>query len=113
MAHELPDFHIPHAEKIEWMIDTSGWALEPVPANLEVDPPRPGYTYSIGFPEAFGFPDVLMFGLTPVATKVPVRVNSNKLTRTETGGTGGMHERFPTSSSTSESATRRVSRSAR
>ena len=21
---ELPDFHIPHAEKIEWMIETNG-----------------------------------------------------------------------------------------
>ena len=28
---ELPDFHIPHAEKIEWMIETTGWgeASEP------------------------------------------------------------------------------------
>ena len=25
---ELPDFHIDHAEKIEWMIETNGWALE-------------------------------------------------------------------------------------
>ena len=24
----LPDFHIPHAEKIEWMIETEGWAIE-------------------------------------------------------------------------------------
>ena len=27
---ELPDFHIPHAEKIEWMIETNGWALEAI-----------------------------------------------------------------------------------
>jgi hypothetical protein len=26
-AMELPDFHIPHAEKIEWMIETNGWAI--------------------------------------------------------------------------------------
>jgi len=27
---ELPDFHIPHAEKIEWTIETHGWALETI-----------------------------------------------------------------------------------
>lgn len=64
---ELPDFHIPHAEKIEWMIETNGWALEPVAPDGENDPPRPGYAYSIGFPDAVGFPDVAVFGLTPVA----------------------------------------------
>ena len=56
---DLPDFHIPHAEKIEWMIETAGWALEA----------GQGYAYSIGFPEAFGFPEVAVFGLTPVAIR--------------------------------------------
>lgn len=65
----LPDFHIPHADKIEWMIETAGWALEPVAADLESDPPRPGYAYSIGVPETFGFPEIAVFGLTPVAVK--------------------------------------------
>jgi len=69
MSQELPDFHIPHAEKIEWMIETAGWAIEPVPARTDVDPPVPGYAYTIGFPEAFGFPEVLIFGLTPVAAR--------------------------------------------
>ena len=36
---ELPDFHIPHAEKIEWMIETNGWALEPVAPRADTDPP--------------------------------------------------------------------------
>ena len=31
---DLPDFHIPHAEKIEWMIETHGWALELVAARI-------------------------------------------------------------------------------
>lgn len=65
---ELPDFHIPHAEKIEWMIETNGWALEPVAAQAESDPPTPGYAYSIGLPAAVSFPDVAVFGLTPVAS---------------------------------------------
>lgn len=65
---ELPDFHIPHAEKIEWMIETNGWALEPVAARPDLDPPRPSYAYSIGMPDAVSFPDVVVFGLTPVAS---------------------------------------------
>jgi len=67
MTGELPDFHIPHAEKIEWMIETKGWAVEPVAPRTDVEPPVPGYAYTIGFPEAFGFPEVVVFGLTPVA----------------------------------------------
>ena len=64
---DLPDFHIPHAEKIEWMIETNGWALEPVAPDAEHDPPTPGYAYSMGLPEAVGFPEVVVFGLAPVA----------------------------------------------
>ncbi|MEO5725091.1 MAG: DUF4262 domain-containing protein [Ilumatobacteraceae bacterium] len=65
----LPDFHIPHGEKIEWMVETHGWAMEPVEARPEADPPIAGYVYTIGFPEAFGFPDVVLFGLQPVAAR--------------------------------------------
>ena len=66
---ELPHFHIPHAEKIEWMIETHGWAMEPVAARPDTDPPVAGYVYTIGYPEAFGFPEVLVFGLTPSAAR--------------------------------------------
>lgn len=66
---ELPDFHIPHAEKIEWMIETEGWALEPVPPSTETDPPTPSYAYTIGVPALVGFPEIAVFGLTPVAAK--------------------------------------------
>ena len=66
---ELPDFHIPHAEKIEWMVETHGWAMEPVAARPDTDPPVAGYVYTIGYPEAFGFPEVLVFGLTPSAAR--------------------------------------------
>lgn len=64
---ELPDFHIPHAEKIEWMIDTNGWALEPVAPRIDTDPPTPAYAYTIGVPALVGFPEIAVFGLTPVA----------------------------------------------
>jgi hypothetical protein len=66
---ELPDFKIPHAEKIEWMIETNGWALEPVAAVPDSDPPMPGYAYTIGLNESFSFPDIVIFGLAPVAVK--------------------------------------------
>jgi hypothetical protein len=56
------------AEKIEWMIETKGWALEPVAAQYHADPPTPAYAYSIGLPAAVDFPEVAVFGLTPVAS---------------------------------------------
>ena len=66
---ELPDFHLPHSEKIEWMVETEGFAVEPVPPDETTDPPQPGYTYTIGFPAHADFPDVVVFGLTPVASR--------------------------------------------
>lgn len=67
MSDAFADFHIPHAEKIEWMIETKGWALEPVLANAETRPATPGYCYTIGLPALTGFAEVVIFGLTPVA----------------------------------------------
>lgn len=64
---ELPDFHIPHAEKIEWMIDTHGWALETIAADPSTDPPTAACAYSIGMRTAVDFPDVAIFGLAPAA----------------------------------------------
>jgi hypothetical protein len=66
---EMPDFHIPHAEKIEWMIETDGWAIEPVSPRADTDPPSPAYSYTIGLPALLGFPELAVFGLTPVAAR--------------------------------------------
>jgi Domain of unknown function (DUF4262) len=66
---DLPDFHIPHAEKIEWMVEENGWAIEPVAAQPDTDPPVAGYVYTIGFPEAFDFPEIVLFGLQPAAAR--------------------------------------------
>ena len=71
---EFPDFHIPHAEKIEWMIETNGWALEPVTPRADTDPPTPAYAYTIGVTELVGFPEIAVFGLTPVASNGSTRV---------------------------------------
>jgi hypothetical protein len=54
-------------DKIEWMVEANGWALEPVAAELDGPAPTPGYAYSIGLPAAVGFPEVVVFGLAPVA----------------------------------------------
>ncbi len=69
MAEAFPDFHIPHAEKIDWMIETAGWALEPVQPDPASDPPVPAYAYTIGLPALTGFAEIAVFGLTPVAAR--------------------------------------------
>ena len=69
VSSELPDFHLPHAEKIDWMVETEGYAVEPVLPDPTTDPPRPAYAYTIGFPAHVAFPEVVVFGLTPVAAR--------------------------------------------
>jgi hypothetical protein len=63
----FPDRSMEHDDKIAWMIETKGWAIEPVPPRPDADPPMPGYAYTIGLESTFGFPEVVLFGLTPVA----------------------------------------------
>jgi hypothetical protein len=62
-------FTIDHREKIAWMIETEGWAIEPVAARADVAPPRAAYAYTIGLADTFGFADVVVYGLTPVASR--------------------------------------------
>jgi hypothetical protein len=69
VSSELPDFHLPHAEKIDWMVETEGFAVEPVLPDATTDPPSPAYAYTIGFPVHVAFPEVVVFGLTPVASR--------------------------------------------
>ena len=56
-----------HLDKISWVVEANGWCAEPV-APTE-DPPRPGYTYTIGFELTFQHPEVVIFGLQPVAAR--------------------------------------------
>ena len=51
------------------MIETDGYALEVVAPDPDSDPPQAGYSYTINFPDHVGFPDVVVFGLTPVAAR--------------------------------------------
>lgn len=72
MTGELPDFHIPHDEKIEWMVETNGWAIESVPAGsmeLTEGAPMPTYSYTVNFPNACAMAEVVILGLTPVACR--------------------------------------------
>src|SRR5580765_6842528 len=63
----FPDRSMEHDDKIAWMVEMKGWAIEPVPPRPEADPPMPGYAYTIGLESTYDFPEVVLFGLTPVA----------------------------------------------
>jgi hypothetical protein len=69
VGHDMDrsEFQLEHAEKIQWMIDTNGYAVEPVAPVPDSDPPRPAYSYTIGLPDAVAFTEIAVFGLTPVA----------------------------------------------
>lgn len=72
MTAELPDFHIPHDEKITWMVETNGWAIESIPAGsceFASGVPMPTYSYTVNFPRACAMPEVVILGLTPVACR--------------------------------------------
>jgi hypothetical protein len=61
--------HMSPLEKIDWMVETDGFAVEPVLPDATTDPPRPAYAYTIGFSAGVAFPEVVVFGLTPVAAR--------------------------------------------
>ena len=56
-------------DKVEWMVEADGYALEVVAPDAEADPPQAGYAYTVNFPAHVQFPDVVVFGLTPVAAR--------------------------------------------
>ncbi len=65
----FPDRNMALRDKLAWMIETTGWLLEPVAGDATTDPPFPGYGYTIGFEQTYGFPEVVIVGLKPVAAK--------------------------------------------
>ncbi len=65
----FPDRDMSHRDKVEFMLEREGWALDAVPARTDLDPPLPTYAYTIGFEDRFAFPEVCLFGLTPVACR--------------------------------------------
>lgn len=65
----FPDRDMSARDKIEFMLEHDGWAMDAVRARADLDPPMPTYSYTVGFEDAFGFPEVCVFGLKPVACR--------------------------------------------
>lgn len=65
----VPDRHMSHRDKVEFMIERDGWGMDAIPPRLDNDPPVPGYGYTVGFGDLFGFPEVCLFGLAPAACR--------------------------------------------
>lgn len=78
----FPDRDMDHLDKIRWVVEENGWCAEPV-AGSE-DPPRPPYTYTVGFEESFEHPEVVIFGLQPVAARGLMEMMAEHL---DAGGT--------------------------
>lgn len=56
-------------EKITFMLEREGWAMDAVRASTDAEVPLPSYAYTVGFEDRFGFPEVCIFGLSPVACR--------------------------------------------
>ena len=65
----FPDRNMSHRDKVEFMLEREGWAMDAVPARIDIDPPIPRYAYTVGLEDRFGFPALCLFGLTPVACR--------------------------------------------
>ena len=61
----LEGWGMSHHEKLEFMLEREGWAMDSLPAA----PPVPTYAFTVGLQDRFGFPEVCIFGLKPVACR--------------------------------------------
>ena len=57
-----------HEEKLAWMLETHGWGIEPVAPSDQKDL-RPAYSYTFGLEALVGHPEIVIFGLAPVAAR--------------------------------------------
>lgn len=70
MADDVfPDRDMSHRDKVEFMLEREGWALDAVAARPDTDPPFPRYAYTIGVEDRFGFPELCVVGLAPAACR--------------------------------------------
>ncbi len=58
-----------HSEKIEWMLETNGWFVEPVRAADDPVDPFPTYSYSVGLEAFVGHAEIVVFGLAAAAAR--------------------------------------------
>ena len=61
----MPDRHLDLRDKLAWMVETRGYAVEPVTQVDDPLDPRPGYTFSVGFEATWGHAEVGLWGLAP------------------------------------------------
>ena len=57
-----------HEEKLAWMLDNHGWGIEPVAPSSQEDL-RAAYSYTFGLESLVGHPELVIFGLAPVAAR--------------------------------------------
>jgi hypothetical protein len=65
----FPDRDMSHRDKVEFMLEREGWALDTGADRPASDPPLPHYAFTIGFEDRFDFPEVCVVGLSPVACR--------------------------------------------
>ncbi|MEZ5382322.1 MAG: DUF4262 domain-containing protein [Microthrixaceae bacterium] len=65
----MPDRTLELVDKLAWMIETQGYAVEPVKPLEAPEGPRPGYTFTVGFEATWGHPEVALWGLAPAAAR--------------------------------------------
>ncbi|CCM62507.1 hypothetical protein BN381_130065 [Candidatus Microthrix parvicella RN1] len=65
----MPDRHLDLRDKLAWMVETRGYAVEPVTQVDDPLDPRPGYTFSVGFEATWGHAEVGLWGLAPSAAR--------------------------------------------
>jgi hypothetical protein len=63
----FPDRDMSHRDKIEFMLERWGWAMDSVAGQPDPEAPIPRYAYTIGFEDRFSFPELCCFGLAPAA----------------------------------------------
>ena len=69
-----------HSEKIQWMLETAGWFVEPVRAIDELENRFPTYSYTVGLEALVGHPEIAIFGLSAVAARGLLELTVEKLT---------------------------------
>ena len=57
-----------HEEKLAGMLDTHGWGIEPVAPSSQ-EHLRAAYSYTFGLEALVGHPELVIFGLAPVAAR--------------------------------------------
>ena len=56
-----------HREKIDWMLESQGFGIEPVRAVDDPSAPYPTYSYTFGLEALVGYPEICVVGLAPAA----------------------------------------------